>query len=99
MVGCRRWMIGVRIFWNICRVCERKGSRVCSMICVCVPLVRRVVFMWVYGVECVSESMVVEVLSSVVGPVAESVLHGHTRVYDEGSPMWDEVFKSGYYLD
>ena len=46
MVGCRRGMIGVRIFWNICRVCERKGSRDCSMICVCVPLVRWVVFMW-----------------------------------------------------
>ena len=36
MVGCRRWMIGVRIVWNISRVCERKGSRDCSMICVCV---------------------------------------------------------------
>ena len=34
--GCRRWMIGVRIVWNISRVCERKGSRDCSMICVCV---------------------------------------------------------------
>ena len=43
--------------------------------------------------------MVVEVLGSMVGPVTESVLHGLTRVHDEGSPMWDEVFKSGYDLD
>ena len=25
-----------RIFWNMVRVCERKGSRDCSMRCVCV---------------------------------------------------------------
>ena len=42
MVGGRRWMIGVRIFWNICRVCERKGSRDCSMICVCVCTIGQV---------------------------------------------------------
>ena len=35
-VGCRRWRIGVRMVWNILRVCERKGSRDCSMTCVCV---------------------------------------------------------------
>ena len=40
-----------------------------------------------------------EVLSSVVGPVVEGVLHGLTRVHDEGGPMGDEVFKSGYDLD
>ena len=26
-VGCRRWRIGVRMVWNILRVCERKGRR------------------------------------------------------------------------
>ena len=43
--------------------------------------------------------MIVEVLSSVVGPVAEGVLNGLTRVHEEGSPVWDEVFEGGYDLD
>ena len=43
--------------------------------------------------------MVVEVLGSMVGPVMESVLYGLTRVHDEGSPMWNEIFKGGYDLD
>ena len=29
-------MSGARIIWNICRFCDRKGSRDCSMFCVCV---------------------------------------------------------------
>ena len=40
-----------------------------------------------------------EVLGGMVGPVTEGVLHGLTRIHDEGRPMWDEVFKGGYDLD
>ena len=38
------------------------------------------------------------VLSGVVGPVAEGVLDGLTRVHEEGCPVWDEVVKGGYNL-
>ena len=40
-----------------------------------------------------------EVLSGMVGLVAEGVLNGLTRVHEEGCPVWDEVFESGYNLD
>ena len=51
------------------------------------------------GVQCVGESVVVEVLGGMVGPVTEGVLHGFTGIHDEGGPVWNEVFKGGYDLD
>ena len=37
-----------------------------------------------------------EVLSGVVGLVAEGVFNGLTRVHEEGCPVWDEVVEDGY---